>query len=436
MPGSPHHSRATVRHRPESPGSSRSATIAPGTTSLTGTTLNIQSFCAQAALFFLPLPAIKYTETSLTLADLFLIPAVLLNFGHAMRLHAFQIPFLIALPINLLSHMLDPDGTLIPILQMVYLWGFLIPFGWCAFVNLSPQRIAMLLLVASGLSCLVAMGQFVGVVPTLPTQRLIDFRSGSRAAGLALQCNSLTMALTPCFLLLPAIRQASLRILFLLLLLGGIAATVSKSAILAVPGLLFYFFWREPEKGRVLRWLAAVSVLGFAVLGRGTSLVELAENLNSIVEFRMSYADTSIDDRTHLAEVALEQSSDCLLLGFGTDGTYKVMTSRATMGQTVHVFYLGLLLVEGWTALSLTVIGFLGLIITLVSWRKYNDAIFLGTHLLAITVTTLLYLSYQYYPFLIAAAAIVRAQSERVTSQNYLPPRLMSPSRRSLPRAA
>lgn len=60
-------------------------------------TSQIQSFCAQAALFCLPLPAIKYTETSLTLADLFLIPAILLNFGHAMKLHAFQIPFLLAL---------------------------------------------------------------------------------------------------------------------------------------------------------------------------------------------------------------------------------------------------------------------------------------------------------------------------------------------------
>ena len=91
------------------------------------TSSQIQSFCAQAALFFLPLPAIKYTETSLTLADLFLIPAILLNFGHAMRLHAFQIPFLLALPINLLSHMLDPSGELISILQVIYLWGFLVP---------------------------------------------------------------------------------------------------------------------------------------------------------------------------------------------------------------------------------------------------------------------------------------------------------------------
>ena len=376
-------------------------------------TTQIQSFCAQAALFFLPLPALKYTETSLTLADLFLVPAILLNFGHVMRLHAFQIPFLLALPILLLSHMLDPDGTLISILQMLYLWGFLVPFGWCAFVNLSPQRIAYLLLIASSLSCAFAMGQFAGVLPTLPTQKMIELKDSSRAAGLVLQCNSLTMALTPCFLLLPNVRQAALRILFLLLLLGGIASTVSKSAILAIPGLLFYFFWREPQKVRVLRWLVVAGAIGLLALSRGTNLVELVDQLNSTVEFRLSRADTSVSDRAYLARVAFEQSDECLLLGYGTEGTYTVMTSRAGVGQTVHVFYLGMLLIEGWAALILTVIGFLSLLVSLWSMKKYNDAIMLGAHLLAISVTTVLYLSYQYYPFMIAAAAIVRAQSER-----------------------
>lgn len=420
------------------PRSSTPNSFAPAPVTLT---MQIQSFCAQAALFFLPLPAIKYTETSLTLADLFLIPAILLNFSHALRLRAFQIPFLLALPLNLVSHMLDPDGTLIPILQTVYLWGFLIPFGWCAFVNLSPQRIAYLLLIASGLSCIVAMGQFTGYVPTLPTQKIIDYKDSSRAAGLVLQCNSLTMALTPCFLFLPAVRQASLRIVLLLLLLGGIASTVSKSAILAVPGLLFYFFWREPEKARVLRWLVAASVLGLFVFNRGASLAELVDKLNAVVEFRLSNADTSIDDRAHLAQVAFDHSSECLLLGYGTGGTYTVMTSQGAMGQTVHVFYLGLLLIEGWTAVSLTILGFLVLLASLWSLRKYNDAIMLGTHLLAISVTTVLYLSYQYYPFVIAAAAIVRAQSERTAtpqaqSTDNARPRLARTVRRTASRSA
>lgn len=379
-------------------------------------TAQIQSFCAQAALFFLPLPAIKYTVTSLTLADLFLVPAILLNLGYALRVHAFQIPFLLSFPILLLSHMLDPDGTLTAILQMVYLWGFLIPFGWCAFVNLTPQRIAYLLLTASALSCVFAMGQFAGVLPTLPTQKMIELKDSNRAPGLAWQCNSLTMALTPCFLLLPYVRQASLRILFLLLLLGGMACTVSKSAVLAVPGLLFYFFWREPEKARVLRWLTVAGVFGVLVLNRGANISELVNQLSSTIEFRLSRADASVSDRTHLAKVAFEQSSECLLMGYGTEGTYTIMTIHGGVGQTVHVFYLGMLLIEGWTAMTLTVAGFLGLFASLWSLRRYNDAIMLGAHLLAISVTTVLYLSSQYYPFVIAAAAIVRTQAERVAA--------------------
>lgn len=119
------------------------------------------------------------------------------------------------------------------------------------------------------------------------------------------------MALTPCFLLLPHIRQASLRILMLLLLLGGIASTVSKSAIMIVPGLLFYFFWREPEKGRVLRWLVAASVVGLLVFNRGASVAELVDKLNAVVEFRLSNADSSLSD-AHLANVAFEHSDECM----------------------------------------------------------------------------------------------------------------------------
>jgi len=205
--------------------------------------------------------------------------------------------------------------------------------------------------------------------------------------------------------------------------------------------LLFYFFWREPEKGRVLRWLAVACVLGLLVFNRGASVAEMVDKLNAVVDLRLSNAETSIDDRAHLAEVAFDYSSECLLLGYGTEGTYTVMTSRAGMGQTVHVFYLGLLLIEGWTAVSLTILGFFGLLVSLWSLRKYNDAIMLGTHLLAISVTTVLYLSYQYYPFVIAAAAIVRAQAERTThsqasSNGHARPRLAGTARRTTSRSA
>jgi len=84
----------------------------------------------------------------------------------------------------------------------------------------------------------------------------------------------------------------------------------------------------------------------------------------------------------------------------------------------------------------LTLLGFLGLLASLWSLRKYNDAIMLGTHMLAISVTTVLYLSYQYYPFVIAAAAIVRAQAERAAgsqtqSTGNVRPRMAGSTRRA-----
>src|SRR5712691_12953262 len=86
-------------------------------------TVQIQSFCAQAALFFLPMPALKHPSISLTVADLFLVPAVLLNLGYGLRLQWFQMLLLLTLLFNLLSHMLDPSGELNSILQMALLWA-------------------------------------------------------------------------------------------------------------------------------------------------------------------------------------------------------------------------------------------------------------------------------------------------------------------------
>ena len=86
-------------------------------------TAHIQSFCAQAALFFLPMPALKHPSIRVTVADLFLVPAVLLNLGYGLWLQWFQMLVLLALPLHLLSHMLDPSGVLISILQMALLWA-------------------------------------------------------------------------------------------------------------------------------------------------------------------------------------------------------------------------------------------------------------------------------------------------------------------------
>lgn len=368
----------------------------------------LQSFFAQAALFCLPLPALKYTSTTLTLADLFLIPAVLMNLSHALqRLHAFQIPLLMAFPLILMSHVLDPDGQIASFFQVCYLWGFLVPFGWCAFVNVPLRRIAFLLLAANVVSSLVAIGQFMNYVPSLPTQNIVVFKGGlRRAAGLMLKCNSMSMALTPCFLLLPYLPRIWPRIATCLTLLLGFVATVSKSMILAVPGMLFYFLWREPQKMKLIK--ATVFLIGLALFGlnlRGNSPVAVWDLANDAVMHRLEGVDHSFEERGDLVEVAFEYSKDCLLLGYGTEGTFLRVSQDS--GNTVHVFYLGLVVIAGYPATILVVIGFSMIVFGLWRQHEFNVAIYLITHMLALTVMTVLALSFQTAPFLIAASVFV-----------------------------
>ena len=384
----------------------------------------LQSFFAQAAIFFLPLPAMKYTSTTITVADLFLVPAILMNLGYALqRVHAFQIPLLLAFPLLLLSHLLDPDAQLIPVLQVCYLWGFLVPFGWCAFVNVPLRRIALLLLAANGISSVVAIVQFVGYLPPLPTQHIIIFKSAlRRAAGLTLQCNTLSMALTPCFLLLPYLPRVWPRIVTCLLLMLGFITTVSKSMIMAGPGLLFYFLWREPQKWRLIQATAVlVGLVMFGLHLRGNAPLEVWDLVNDAAAHRLDYADHSFEERSDLVRIALEYSKDCLLLGYGSEGT-QLRISQAS-GNTVHVFYLGLVVIAGYPAAILIVLGFLLICANLWRQREYNVAIYVVAHMLSLTVMTVLYLSFQTAPFLIAASVMVANDMRAKQARHAFPKR-------------
>lgn len=381
--------------------------VAAPTTTAPQSGSTLQLFFAQAAIFLLPLPALKYTSTSITLADLFLVPAILMNLGYAIRqVYAFQIPLLLAFPFFLFSHLLDPDCELITVFQICYIWGFLVPFGWCAFVNIPLRRIAYLLLASNALSSLIGVAQFVGIFPELPTQKVIEFKGSlRRAAGLMLQCNALAMSLTPCFLLLPYLPRVWPRIATCSILLIGYISTVSKSVILAIPGMLFYFLWREPEKRKFLLSALIVSLIGLGLLTQSsTNISQLWELANDAAQARLDGAENSFGERSNLVQIALEKSKECFLLGFGTEGTM-IRISENT-GNTVHVFYLGLVVIGGYPAAALITAGMLLIVGTLWTQRDYNVAIFLVAQMLALCVMTVLYVSFQYAPLMIAASVL------------------------------
>jgi len=193
--------------------------------------------------------------------------------------------------------------------------------------------------------------------------------------------------------------------------------TVSKSVILAVPGMLFYFLWREPEKRKFLLSAVVVSLIGLGLLSQSsTSIWQMLDLANDAAQARLLGAENSFDERSNLVQIALEYSRQCLLLGFGTEGTM-IRISENT-GNTVHVFYLGLVVIAGYPAAALVTIGMLLIIGTLWMQRDYNLAIYLVAQMLALCVMTVLYVSFQYAPLMIAASVLaandMRASAQRL----------------------
>ena len=86
--------------------------VAPSQGYTASSAVSLQVACAATALFLLPFPALNF-GVSFTFADVFLVTAVLLNATQLVRLQAFQVPFLMALPLFVISTLLDPDGGLI-----------------------------------------------------------------------------------------------------------------------------------------------------------------------------------------------------------------------------------------------------------------------------------------------------------------------------------
>ncbi len=366
-----------------------------------------QKLFACTALFLLLCPTFKFSGISFTYADVFLIFAVLLNAGELIRIHVFQLPFLLAVPFFLISGLLDADGDVIQILQTLYIFGFVLPFGWAAFTNLTASRIAQILLLAACANSIVGVGQFIGLLDEFGEQGIIYFgHQGRRAAGLNIHCNAMAMCLTPLFLLLVYIRKTSWRTGVLLTLIGGVVSTIAKSAILALPGLLFHLFFCEPKKKQVLQILLVVSIVVVVSLERNRGLSEIWYGIQKSAIHRFDHAQNSITNRSLLVQIALDFTPDCYLIGFGIEGARRRMIQET--GNTIHVYFLGLILIAGIVATFLILMGISVIFVSLWKAKQYSLALFLLAHLLACSVTTVVFLSFQYIPYMVAGAMLVR----------------------------
>ena len=375
---------------------------------------NLQTACAMTALYLLPFPALNF-GVSFTLADVFLVTAVLLNAPQLVRLQPFQVPCLLAVPLFVASTLLDPDSSLIELVQVLYIWGFVVPFGWVAFVGLGVRRIVLVVLASAVTNAVVAIGQGIGYLPELGNQHIINFGgSFSRAAGLSLKCNSLVMGLTPCLMLIPFLLRGRTRLLVLLVLIPGLLAAVSKSVVFAIPGVLWYV-WHEPRRRGVAAFLCVLA-LGWMVQGEGiTGVGDLWHHFSDVVTRRLERIDNSIEERIELIRISLGHAADALLLGFGPAGTH-VRVSAMT-NNTVHVYYLGVLLTGGLPAALLSFTG-MGLIVTGL-WKhgQRHVCLYVVSHLLALSVMTALLVSFQVLPFVVGGAILAQVSASTVPSR-------------------
>ena len=397
--------------------------VAPSQGYTASSAVSLQVACAATALFLLPFPALNF-GVSFTFADVFLVTAVLLNATQLVRLQAFQVPFLMALPLFVISTLLDPDGGLIELVQVLYIWGFVVPFGWVAFTGLGIRRIVLIVLASAVTNAVVAVGQGAGYVPELGNQRIIDFGGGfSRAAGLSLKCNSLVMTLTPCVMLIPCLLRVRVRLAVLLLLIPGLLAAVSKSVVFAVPGVLWYI-WHEPRRRGVAAFLCVLG-LAWVIQGEGISGIgDLWYHFSDLVTKRFERLEASIDERLELIRISLDHASDTLLLGYGPAGTHVRMS--AMTNNTVHVYYLGVVLSGGIPAALLAFTG-MGLIVSGL-WKhgQRHVCLYVVSHLLALSVVTALLVSFQVLPFVVGGAVLARLVAESSASESEARPRIRS----------
>jgi len=364
----------------------------------------LQHLFAVAAILLLPWPALRPVEQSITWGDLMLVPAILLNLDRLGRLRGWQVPMLLAVPLMLASQVADPDGSLINVAQVLYLFAVVLPFGWVAFVDMRPRTLITWLMISMSISGAVAGLQLAGVVGPIGRQSIWSlFGGATRAAGLNISCSGLCLAMSPAFALLLYIPSHRRRMMFLLVLSIGLVSTLAKSSIFAAAGMSYYVL-REPNRRGVLAVALLLIMGGGALFATSSALRQTVNMVSTTLEYRLDKAGSSLYERTSTLRFALSYVPRCSIIGMGSEGTHNEL--RQHLGNTVHVFHLGVLLVAGLPAAMLHWSGIALLIGS--TWRsgQHPAAVMLCCHMLGLCTMTLLMLSFQYVPFMVGAAVL------------------------------
>lgn len=351
----------------------------------------------------LPWSALRPFMTSFSYGDILLLFAIVLNIDRVGKLHGWQMFFLASLPLILLSLASDPDGSMVEVAQALYIFGVVLPFGWVAFAGMRPRNIVTGVLISMSLNSFVAVGQLMGFVDQIGKQSVWIVFGTTRSAGLGLSCSALCLSLTPMYPLLLYVKDYRLRLLFFSVISGGLFATLAKSIIFAVPGICYYVV-KEPNRRGIL--ILGI-VTGMAISGLYVSSRPLQEKANraaTALSERVERTDGSIYERTSTLKFALGFVPDCTITGLGYAGTSRTLTQH--LGNTVHVFHLGIILIGGIPAGLLHHAGVATLLLGLWRCGHRPAGVMLVAQLLGLCSMTVLMLSFQYVPFLICASIL------------------------------
>jgi hypothetical protein len=363
----------------------------------------LQQTFAYLALIFLPWPCFRPIDISLTYGDIFLVAAALLNANSFFQTRGFQIPFLMSLPFILITQVADAEASVIEAAQSLYIFGLVLPFGWVAFSTLPFHRVVTTLILSVSFSSLVAVAQNMGFVGEIGYQNVWATRDSYRGAGFSLSCSALCMTITPLFALLVYMPKFTLRLTCLLILLLGLFATLAKSAIFAVPAILYYLV-TEPNRRGITRLVAVGSILGIMFFAFSSSGQQMFANIIDAVLFRIDKTHVSVWERTSTMRFAMSYLSECYVIGLGYNGTHAELTQH--LGNTVHIFHIGLPLIGGIVGALFHYAGVYLLLAGLKSKRQKAGVVLMLSQLLAVCTMPVLMHSFQYIPYMICGLIV------------------------------
>lgn len=373
----------------------------------------LHSIFAYLALIFLSWPCFRPVDASITYGDIFLVLAAFLNLQHVGKLKPYQLLLLFSVPTMLVSLALDPDGSPEAIIQAAYIFGFVLPFGWVAFVGLPVHRIVAVLLMAEGISAVVALGQTFGYLEAFGKARVWNTLDSYRAAGFNTSCSGLCMNLTSLFCLLLYLRDQRMRVILLGLLLIGISATMAKSSTFAVPAIAFYLYW-EPNRWKVIGRFAVLAMVLVGIIAVTPALQDKIIKMSASVSRRADHLDSSMNERLSTLKYALDFVPECYFFGLGYEGTARTLTQH--LGNTVHVFHIGIVLIGGMICAIFHYMG-LGLMLRdAARFKQYPLIMLVFSHWLSVCTMPVLMFSNQYIP-LIVCGSILFALSEQAEQQ-------------------